>query len=60
MAAGLRFRPVDDTSRATLAWLRGLDEAEREKVTRGGLSPERETEVLAKWHARKGRPSQPK
>jgi 2'-hydroxyisoflavone reductase len=55
LAAGLRIRRVDDTTRATLEWLRGLDEAERAKVTRGGLAPERETQVLAKWHARKGK-----
>jgi 2'-hydroxyisoflavone reductase len=52
VAAGLRFRPIDDTTRATLEWLRGLDEAERAKVTKGGLPAERETQVLAKWHAR--------
>ena len=58
VAAGLRFRTADDSARATLEWLRGLDEAERRKVTAGGLSAEREAQVLAKWHAR-GTPPKP-
>ena len=60
VAAGLRFRPADDSARATLEWLRGLDEEERKKVTQGGLPAERETQVLAKWHARKEPAKKPK
>lgn len=44
LAAGLRFRPLADTIRAT------LDEARTTETA--GLSPEREAELLAAWHAR--------
>ena len=46
-AAGLRFRPVEETARDTLAWWNTLDEKRRSKL-RAGLSPEREAELLAK------------
>ena len=50
--AGLAFRPLADTVRDTLAWYDGLDEERRAQVTqRAGLPPEKETEVLAAWHA---------
>jgi 2'-hydroxyisoflavone reductase len=46
-AAGLSFRPLEDTARDTLAW------AEREAPpARAGLSPERERELLSLWRAR--------
>ena len=51
VAAGLTFRPVAETARDTLAWVRSLPEDEQKAVTRGGLSPEREAEVLARFHA---------
>ena len=41
---GLRFRPLEDTVRATLEHAETTDAA--------GLSPERESELLEKWHAR--------
>lgn len=44
LAAGLRFRPLVDTIRAT------LDEAQ--PTAAAGLSAEREAELLAAWHAR--------
>ena len=44
VAAGLRFRPLVDTIRGT------LDEAQL--TDSAGLSAERETALLAKWHAR--------
>jgi 2'-hydroxyisoflavone reductase len=45
-AAGLSFRPIAETVRATLAWDRTLPpDAER----RAGMKPERETELLAAW-----------
>jgi 2'-hydroxyisoflavone reductase len=44
LAAGLRFRPLVDTVRAT------LDEAE--PTDTAGLTPEREAALLAAWHAR--------
>lgn len=47
-AAGLTFRPIAETVRATLAWDRTLPpDAER----RAGMKPEREAELLAAWRA---------
>jgi 2'-hydroxyisoflavone reductase len=48
---GLRFRPVDETARDTLAWFETLPE-DRRATLRTGLSSEREAEVLAAWAAR--------
>ena len=45
--AGLTLRPVEETSRDTLDWLRDQPDA---KVT--GIGRDREREVLAAWHAR--------
>jgi 2'-hydroxyisoflavone reductase len=45
--AGLVVRPVAETARDTLAWLRATPDA-----ARTGLSPEAEARVLAAWHAR--------
>ena len=50
IAAGLRFRPIADTVRDTLAWAR-TERGDRPFV-RTGLPPEREAELLAKWSAR--------
>lgn len=50
LAMGLRFRPVTETARDTLAWWKTLP-AERRANPRAGLSPEREREVLAAWTA---------
>lgn len=44
VAAGLRFRSLEDTVRATLEHARITDTV--------GLAPERETALLAKWHDR--------
>jgi 2'-hydroxyisoflavone reductase len=49
---GLTFRPIPDTARATLDWFR-KQAPERQAKLRAGITPERETEVLAAWHARK-------
>jgi 2'-hydroxyisoflavone reductase len=46
--AGLVVRPVADTARDTLEWLRATPDA-----VRTGLSREREAEVLAAWAARR-------
>jgi 2'-hydroxyisoflavone reductase len=53
VAAGLRFRPLAETARDTLAWWRTLPE-ERRAHPKAGLTPEREAEVLRAWHARRG------
>ncbi|MDR7191622.1 NAD-dependent epimerase/dehydratase family protein [Luteimonas terrae] len=51
MAAGLTYRPIDDTVRDTLVWWRDQP-AERRAALKSGLTPQREAEVLAAWHAR--------
>jgi len=48
---GLTFRAIPDTSRATLDWFR-KQAPERQAKLKAGLSPEREAEVLAAWHAK--------
>ncbi|WP_244930492.1 NAD-dependent epimerase/dehydratase family protein [Nocardioides sp. W7] len=47
LAAGLRLRPLADTARDTLAWLRATPDP-----TVTGLSIDEEAEVLAAWRAR--------
>ncbi|HKK07565.1 MAG TPA: NAD-dependent epimerase/dehydratase family protein [Gemmatimonadota bacterium] len=51
LAAGLRFRPLAETVRDTLAWFDEQPDDRRAKL-RSGLSAEREAEVLRAWHAR--------
>ena len=46
VAAGLTFRPVDETVRDTAAW----DASRGEPELATGLSTEREAELLAAWH----------
>ncbi len=58
---GLKFRPVSETVKDTLAWWRSLppaapagqkeDRFHRTARLRAGISPEREREVLAAWKA---------
>jgi len=50
---GLSFRPLADTAKATVDYWNSLDEERRSKP-RAGLPAEKETEVLAAWHAREG------
>jgi 2'-hydroxyisoflavone reductase len=52
--AGLRTRPVAESARDTLAWLRSQQaDGETNPITgKAGLDPARETELLAAWHAR--------
>jgi 2'-hydroxyisoflavone reductase len=51
LAKGLTFRPLPDTTRATLDWFR-KQTPERQAKLKAGITPERETEVLAAWHAK--------
>jgi nucleoside-diphosphate-sugar epimerase len=51
---GLTFRPIEETFRDTLAWWKAQP-ADRQAKLKAGLAPEREAEVLARWHAEKGR-----
>jgi nucleoside-diphosphate-sugar epimerase len=46
---GLTFRPISDTTKATLEWFHTLP-AERQAKLGAGISPEREAAVLAAWH----------
>ncbi len=48
VAAGLRFRSLDDTVRDTLAWAQTRP---ADHVWRFGLTAEREASLLASWHA---------
>ncbi|HVS31261.1 MAG TPA: NAD-dependent epimerase/dehydratase family protein [Thermoanaerobaculia bacterium] len=48
IAAGLTFRPLADTARATLDYHESRP-AERKAKMRAGITPEREAEVLAAW-----------
>ena len=52
LKAGLKFRPIEQTARDTLAWFRTLP-AERQAAPKAGMKPDREKELLALWHARK-------
>lgn len=54
LAAGLTFRPLADTVRDTLAWWDTLPEERRTKM-RSGIAPEREAELLKKWHEKQPR-----
>ena len=50
IAAGLGFRPLATTVRDTLAWWPSVPEARRTKP-RFTITPEKEAEALAAWHA---------
>ena len=52
--AGLRTRPIADSARDTLAWLRagGGDKPANPRTGKAGLDPDREKELLAAWHER--------
>ena len=52
VAAGLTFRPLATTVRDTLAWWPSVPEARRLKP-RFSITPEKEAQALADWHARK-------
>ena len=48
-AAGLTTRPIADTARDTLDWLRSADDP-----TRTGLTRAEERDLLAEWHTMRG------
>jgi 2'-hydroxyisoflavone reductase len=56
VGAGLMFRPLDDTARATLAWARTAtttpSRRQGAELPHAGLAPERERELLAAWSSR--------
>src|ERR1039457_2103143 len=49
LAKGLIFRAMADTTRDTVSWFKSQPQ-DRQSKLKAGLSPERETEVLAAWH----------
>jgi 2'-hydroxyisoflavone reductase len=49
VAAGLRFRPVEQTARDTLAWFNAQPHAATRSL-KAGLTPEREASILKAWH----------
>jgi 2'-hydroxyisoflavone reductase len=50
ISKGLTYRSVGDTTKATLEWFH-KQTPERQAKLKSGLTPERETAVLAAWHA---------
>lgn len=53
--AGLRTRPVAESARDVLAWLRATGQGTPNPRTgRAGLDPDKERRVLAAWHERQG------
>jgi 2'-hydroxyisoflavone reductase len=55
VAAGLAFRPIDETIEDTLQWYDSLDEEARARLhQRAGIPEQKETEVLEAWHAGQG------
>ncbi len=53
LSKGLTFRPYADTVKETIAFYKGQT-PERQEALRAGIKPEREKEVLAAWHAKRG------
>lgn len=53
IAAGLTYRPLEETSRATYAWWIPLPEATRSRVIPTMLTQEREDELAKLWAERK-------
>ncbi|HYW71359.1 MAG TPA: NAD-dependent epimerase/dehydratase family protein [Pyrinomonadaceae bacterium] len=52
LSHGLTFRPLSETTRATLEWFR-KQPPERQLKMRAGIKADREAQVLAAWHAQK-------
>lgn len=52
MAAGLTFRPIEETVKATLDWWNKLPETRRAEV-RAGISADKEAGILKAWSERK-------
>jgi 2'-hydroxyisoflavone reductase len=52
VAAGLKFRPLADTAKDTVAWHKAGRPADYEFDKGNGLTREREAELLRAWHAR--------
>jgi 2'-hydroxyisoflavone reductase len=59
VAKGLTFRPIKVTAKDTLDWWKTLPKERTEKL-KAGLTPERETAVLAAWHEAQAKKKAPK
>jgi 2'-hydroxyisoflavone reductase len=53
LKAGIRFRPVGDSARDTLAWLDTLPPDQRAKARSSGIKRDKEDKILADWKALK-------
>ena len=51
---GLKFRPLPDTARATLAWFDSLPADAQKSLSDYAMSPEREAKLLEAWKKHKG------
>jgi len=54
IAAGLTFRPLETTTKDTLAWFKTLP-ANRQAKLRSGVTPDREAAVIKAWEASGGK-----
>lgn len=54
VAAGLKFRTVADTAKATLEWFKSLPEDRQAKLA-AGPKPDDEKAILAAWHESQGK-----
>jgi 2'-hydroxyisoflavone reductase len=56
VAAGMTFRSIEDTCRATLEWWNGISEAPKaamwDPAQTGHMTAEREAEIIAAWEAK--------
>ncbi len=50
LGQGLTFRPISETIRNTLGWRRNEPAERRGKPMKSGLTSEKESELLKKWH----------
>ncbi|GLH69607.1 hypothetical protein GETHPA_11400 [Geothrix rubra] len=51
LKAGLRFRPVEETVKDTLAWYKGQEKVEKGRTRLAGPSAEQEARLIAAWRA---------
>ncbi|HEU4612191.1 MAG TPA: NAD-dependent epimerase/dehydratase family protein [Kofleriaceae bacterium] len=49
LKAGIRFRPVGETAKDTLAWLATLPEDQQAKFRSSGIARDKENQILAAW-----------
>lgn len=54
LAAGLKFRSVEDTTKSTLEWYDALPDNLKQGVAAVGLPADQEAEVIKAWRAKKG------